>query len=99
MSKTMRKKDQKAIQEAEEIIAEVKQNGLKDGALIVLYATGEDGGNNLDTVALGKTTPALAALGSALIEVCETSGYPLTRAVSMLLRCLDKERGRYDETL
>ena len=99
MSKTMSKKYRKTIQEAEEIIAEVKQNGLKGGALIVLYATGEDGGNNLDTVALGKTTPALAALGSALIEVCETSGYPLTRAVSTLLRWLDKEGQRYNETL
>lgn len=42
---------------------------------------------------------ALAALCSALIDVCDASGYPLTRAVSTLLRWLDKEGGRYDETL
>ena len=99
MSKAMSKKDRKAIQKAEEIIAEVKQNGLEDGALIVLRLPDEDGDNNLDIVALGKTIPALAALCSALIDVCDTSGYPLTRAVSTLLRWLDKEGGRYDETL
>ena len=86
MSKTMSKKDQKAIQEAERIIAEVKQNGSKDGALIVLYATDEDGGISLDRVVMGKAASALAALCSALIEVCETSGMPLTHVVSLLLK-------------
>ena len=99
MSKTMSKKDQKVIQEAEEIIAEVKQNGLKDGALIVLRATDKDGATSLDRAVMGKTVPTLATLCSALIDVCDTSGYPLTRAVSTLLRWLDKEGGRYDETL
>ena len=86
MSETMSKKDQKAIQKAEEIIAEVKQNGLKGGALIVLRATDEDGDSSLDGVVMGKTVPALAALRSALIEVCETSGMPLTHVVSLLLK-------------
>ena len=99
MSKAMSKKDRKTIQEAEEIIAEVKQNGLKDGALIVLRFTDEDGDTNLDRMVLGKTVPTLAALCSVLIDVCDTSGYPLTRAVITLLRWLDKEGGRYDETL
>ena len=85
MLKTMSKKDQKAIQKAEKIIAEVKQNGLKDGALIVLYATDEDGDTNLDRMIMGKTAPIIAALEAALIEVCKTSGIPLTRAVGVLL--------------
>lgn len=99
MSKTMSKKDQKAIQKAEKIIAEVKQNGLKDGALIVLRLTDEDGDSSLDMTGMGKTVPALAALCSALADACDTSGYPLTRVVSVLLRWLDKEGQRYDETL
>ena len=85
MSETMNKKDQKAIQKAEEIIAEVKQNGLRGGALIVLYATDEDGDTSLDRMVVGKTAPTLAALCSALIEVCKASGMPLTRVVGMLL--------------
>lgn len=94
MSKTMSKKDQKVIQKAEEIIAEVKQNGLKDGALIVLRATDEDGNTTLDRMITGKAAHALAALCSALIEVCETSGMPLTHVVSLL-----KKKGGKDETL
>lgn len=86
MSKTMSKKDQKAIQKAEEIIAEVEQNGLKDGALIVLRATDEDGNTTLDRMITGKTAPIIAALCSALIEVCETSGMPLTYVASLLLK-------------
>lgn len=85
MSKIMSKKGRKTIQEAEEIIAEVKQNGLKDGALIVLRATDEDDDNALHIVALGKTVPTVAALGSALLEACKASGMPLTRVVGMLL--------------
>lgn len=81
----MSKKDQKAIQRAEEIIAEVKQNGLKGGALIVLRATDEDGNTTLDRMITGKTAPIIAALEAALIEVCKTSGIPLTRAVGVLL--------------
>ena len=38
MSKTMSKKDQKAIQKAEEIIAEVEQNGLKDDYFRFIYS-------------------------------------------------------------
>ena len=85
MSKTMSKKDRKTIQEAEEIIAEVKQNGLEGGALIVLYATDEDGDISLDRVVMGKTTPTLATLCYALADACKTSGIPLTRVVSVLL--------------
>lgn len=86
MLKTMSKKDQKAIQKAEEIIAEVKQNGLKDGALIVLYATDEDSDTSLDRMVMGEAAPTLATLCSALVEVCETSGMPLTHVVSLLLK-------------
>ena len=86
MSETMSKKDQKAIQKAEEIIAEVKQNGLKDGALIVLYATDEDGDITLDRMIMGRAASALSALCSALIEICETSGMPLTYVASLLLK-------------
>lgn len=85
MSKTMSKKDQKIIQKAEGIIAEVKQNGLRDGALIVLRATDEDGDTSLDRMVVGKTAPIIAALEAALVEVCKTSGIPLTRAVGVLL--------------
>lgn len=85
MSETMSKKDQKAIRKAEEIIAEAKQNGLKDDALIVLYATDKDGDISLDRMVKGRAPHALAALCSALIEVCEASGMPLTRVVSFLL--------------
>ena len=85
MSKTMSKKDRKTIQKAEEIIAEVKQNGLKGGTLIVLRATNEDDDISLDKVVIGKTTPTLAALCYVLTKVCKTSGVPLTRVVSMLL--------------
>ena len=85
MSKAMSKKEQKAIQKAEEIIAEVKQNGLKDGALIVLYATDEDGDISLDKVVLGKTVPALATLCYVLTEACKASGVPLTRVIGLLL--------------
>ena len=85
MSETMSKKDQKAIQEAEKIIAKAKQNGLKDSALIVLYATDKDGDISLDRAVEGMALHALAALCSALIEVCKTSRVPLTRVVSSLL--------------
>ena len=74
MSETMSEKDRKTIQEAEEIIAEVKQNGLKDGALIVLRATDEDGDISLDKVVMGEATPTLATLCSALTGACKASG-------------------------
>ena len=85
MSKTMSKEDQKAIKRAEEIVAEGKQNGLKGGALIVLRATDGDGDTSLDGMVMGKTPPTLAALCSALIEVCKASGVPLTRVIGVLL--------------
>ena len=94
MSKTMSKKDRKTIQEAEEIIAEVKQNGLKDGALIVLRATDEDDDNFLHIVALGKTVPTVAALGSALLDVCDTFEYPLTRAIKILSKMAKQRRAK-----
>ena len=81
----MSEKDQKAIQKAEEIIAEVKQNGLKDGALIVLYATDEDGDISLDRVVMGEPAPTLATLCSALADACKASGVPLTRVIGVLL--------------
>ena len=86
MSKTMSEKDQKAIQKAEEIIAEVKQNGLKNGALIVLRATDEDGDFSLDRMVAGKTAPTFTALEVALVEVCKASGVPLTRVIGVLLK-------------
>lgn len=92
MSKTMSRKDRKIIQEAEEIIAEVKQNGLKDGALIVLRATCEDDDKDLHVVALGKTVPTVAALGSALVDVCDTFEYPLTRAIKLLSKMAKQRR-------
>lgn len=85
MSKTMSKKDQKAIQKAEGIIAKVKQNWSKDGALIVLYATDEDGDINLDRVVMGDTDSVLATLCYTLAGACKASGVPLTRVVSVLL--------------
>lgn len=85
MGETMSKEDQKAIQKAEEIIAKVKQNGLKDGTLIVLYATDEDDSISLDRVVMGKTAPTLAVLCYVLEDVCKASGVPLTRVVGMLL--------------
>lgn len=85
MSKTMSKKDQKAIQKAEEIIAEVEQNGLKDGALIVLRATDEDGNTTLDRMIMGEAAPTLATLCSALADACKASGVPLTRVIGVLL--------------
>lgn len=94
MSKTMSKKDQKAIQEAEKVIAEAKQNGLKDGALIVLRATGEDDGNAIHLVALGKTVPTVAALGTALVDVCDTFEYPLTRAIKLLSKMAKQRRAK-----
>lgn len=86
MSKTMSKKDQKAIQKAEEIIAEVEQNGLKGGALIVLRATDEDGNTTLDRMITGRAVPTIAALEIALVEVCKASGIPLTRIIGSLLK-------------
>lgn len=85
MSETMSKKDQKAIRKAEEIIAEAKQNGLKDGALIVLRTVDRDDTIGLNTIVLGDTASALSALEATLVEVCKTSGFPLTRVISALL--------------
>lgn len=85
MSKTMSKKDQKVIQKAEKVIAEVKQNGLKDGALIVLRTIHESENIGLDTNVLGNTASAIAALEVALVEVCKTSGTPLIRVIGSLL--------------
>ena len=99
MSKTMSRKDRKTIQKAEEIIAEVKQNGLKDGALIVLRATDEDGDISLNRMIMGKTNPTLATLCYVLTDTCKAFGVPLTRVIGVLLRWLDKEGGRYDETI
>lgn len=86
MSKPMSKKDQNAIQKAEEIIAEVKQNGLKNGTLIVLRATDEGDSATLDHMIVGKAFPTIAALEVALVEVCKTSGIPLTRIIGSLLK-------------
>ena len=85
MSKIMSKEDQKAIQRAEEIVAEVEQNGLKGGALIVLRATDEDGDTSLDRMVMGEPAPTLATLCSALIDACKASGVPLTRVIGVLL--------------
>ena len=85
MSKIMSEKDQKAIQKAEEIIAEVKQNGLKGGALVVLRATNEGDDTSLNRMVVGEVTPTLTALCFALVEVCKTYGFPLTRVASCLL--------------
>ena len=85
MNETMSEEDQKTIQRAEEVIAEVKQNGLKDGTLIVLRATDEDGDSSLDRMIVGKPAPTLAALCYALIGACKASGVSLTRVVSLLL--------------
>lgn len=94
MSKTMSKKDRETIQEAEEIIAEVKQNGLKDGALIVLRATDEDDDNALHIAVLGKTVPTVAALGSALLDVCDTLGYPLTCTIEILSKMAKQRKAK-----
>lgn len=88
MSKITNKEKQKqrAIQGAERIIAEAKQTGLEGGAFIVLRTVHEDGNIDLDTIVLGDTAPVLAALETMLVEVCNTSGVPLTHVVSSLLK-------------
>lgn len=86
MSKTISKKYQKKIQKAEKVIEDVKQNGLGDGALIVLRTIHEGDNIGLDTIALGDTASAIAALQDTLVEVCEASGFPLTRVIGALLK-------------
>lgn len=86
MSKTTSKKVQKKIQKAEKAIEDVKQNGLGDGALIVLRAIHEGDNNDLGMLVLGDTASAISALEATLVEVCETSGFPLTRVIGTLLK-------------
>lgn len=99
MSKAMNKKCQKVIRNMEKTIAEVKQNGLGDGALIILRVPHEDADTSLEMLILGEPTSAIAALGTALAKACSISKIPLFRVIHLLLKNQGTKKGDEDETL
>ena len=99
MSKAINKKCQKVIRNMEKTIAEVKQNGLGDGALIILRVPHEDADTSLEMLILGEPTSAISALGTALAAACDTAKLPLFRVIHLLLKNQEINKGDQDETL
>lgn len=99
MSKAINKKCQKVIRDMEKTIAEVKQNDLGDGALIVLKVPHENADTSPEMLILGEPTPTIAALGTALAEACSISKIPLSHVVHTLLKNCEIAKGDEDETL